>query len=204
MKTLLAILFIGFFSGLMTTEASADPTVAQVGAAAPQFTLSDMSGKQVSLADFKGKIVVLEWTNPACPYVVGHYENGHMPGLQSKYAKDGIVWLTVNSTNPSNSGAKSNEEYTTIYADWKSGATSHLRDASGEIGKSYGAKTTPHMFIVDQTGKLVYSGAIDDDRSTNGGSAAKVNYVVQAIDELKAGKSVSISETKPYGCSVKY
>lgn len=206
MKIFLTILFVGFFSGIMSSHVSADPKPATVGAAAPQFTLTDLSGKQVNLADYKGTIVVLEWTNPACPYVVGHYANGHMPELQKKYTTMGAVWLTVNSTNPENSGAKSNEEYTQIYSEWKSSATANLRDASGEVGKSYGAKTTPHMFIIDKEGKLAYSGAIDDDRSTNGGANAQVNYIDKAMEELVTFNkpTPSISETKPYGCSVKY
>jgi hypothetical protein len=208
MKTLLTLLVIGFFA--MNSNAMADPIV---GAMAPTFTLQDMSGKAVDLAQYKGKIVVLEWTNPACPYVVAHYENGNMPNLQKRYTTAAgephkiteVVWLTINSTNPSNSGAKSNEEYAKIYSAWKSSATAQLRDADGTVGKLYSAKTTPHIFIIDQAGTLVYSGAIDDDRSTDGGKNAKVNYVVQAMDELLLyQKPVSIPETKPYGCSVKY
>lgn len=189
----------------MSSNVKADPTPS-IGSVAPQFTLTDMAGKRVNLADYQGKIVVLEWTNPACPYVVGHYANGHMPGLQKKYTEMGVVWLTINSTNPQNSGAKSNEEYTQMYSDWKSGATAHLRDASGEVGKTYDAKTTPHMFVIDKEGKLAYAGAIDDDRSTNGGANAKVNYIDKAMEELlvEGKSSLSISETKPYGCSVKY
>jgi peroxiredoxin len=199
MKTLLTLLVIGVFA--MSSAASADLVI---GAAAPTFTLSDMSGKSVDLAQYKGKIVVLEWTNPACPYVVGHYANGHMPGLQKKYTDQGVVWLTINSTNPDNQGAKSNEEYIRIYSEWNAAMTANLRDASGTVGKSYEAKTTPHMYVIDKNGVLVYAGAIDDDRSTDGGANAKTHYVTQAIDELSAGKSVSIPETKPYGCSVKY
>jgi peroxiredoxin len=203
MKIFLALLFVGFFSGMLSTNATADPQPI-IGQAAPAFSLTDLHGKQVNLADYKGKIVVLEWINPYCPYSAGQYKSGNMPALQMKYTAQDVIWLTINSTNVEHANARPNEDYLGLLSDWGSAATAHLRDASGEVGKSYEAKTTPHMFMIDQNGVLAYAGAIDDDRSVDGGANAKINYVAQAIDELKDGKTVSVSETKPYGCSVKY
>ncbi len=200
MKTLFTLLVIGFFA--MTSNASADPIV---GAAAPAFTLQDLSGKSVDLAQYKGQIVVLEWINPFCPYSKGQYTTGNAQGLQKKYTDQGVVWLTINSTNASHANARTNEEFAALLVDeWKSTATAHLRDADGVVGKLYEARTTPHLYVIDAKGVLAYAGAIDDDRSADGGKNATINYVAQAIDELAAGKSVSIPETKPYGCSVKY
>jgi peroxiredoxin len=198
MSTLLALFFLSFFSVLSQNDNAA------IGSAAPGFTLSDVNGKQIALAQFQGKIVVLEWINPFCPYSRGQYNTNNMQGLQERYVNKGVVWLTINSTNASHANARTNEEFAQVLTDMHSHATSNLRDADGTIGKLYGAKTTPHMFVIDANGVLAYTGAIDDDRSTEGGANAKINYVAQAIDELQAGKSVSIPETKPYGCSVKY
>lgn len=175
-----------------------------VGADAPNFSLTGLDGKKHDLSQYRGKTVILEWINPGCPFVVGHYASGNIPAMQEKYTKEGVVWLTINSTREDHPDFKSSDEYTAIYADWKSKPTAHLIDAGGTTGKLYGARTTPHMFVISPDGKIAYDGAIDDDRSTNGGQNAKLNYVAQVVDELKSGKAVSISTTKPYGCSVKY
>lgn len=170
---------------------------AKVGQAAPAFTLSDHAGKQVSLADHAGKIVVLEWFNEGCPVVVRHYEADTMNKLCEKYKEQDVVWLAVNSTagNKAESNKKAAES-------WK---MKHqiLSDADGKVGKMYGAKTTPHMFIINKDGTLAYAGAIDDDPNGRMGEKA-TNYVAKALDELIAGESVSTAETKAYGCSVKY
>ena len=168
-----------------------------VGDAAPAFTLTDTAGNQVSLSDFEGKIVVLEWLNPDCPFVQRHYKTGTMKNLATKYAGDGVVWLAINSTHYMDAAANAkfkadNDLPYTI-----------LVDQSGEVGHLYGAETTPHMYIVDGNGTLVYIGAIDDDPRGNKGEPA-VNYVSVALDEVLAGKDVTTAETKPYGCSVKY
>lgn len=181
---------------------NADPVT--VGEAAPDFALKDFTGKTVKLSDLKGKTVVLEWTNPGCPFVVGHYANGNMPAVQSKYTAKGVVWLTINSTNVNHKDHKSPEEYQKVFADWKASATGNLLDTDGTVGQLYGAKTTPHMYIISANGTLAYNGAIDDDRSVNGGANAKINYVSAALDEVLAGKAIETSVTKPYGCSVKY
>ena len=168
-----------------------------VGATAPAFTLADSAGNDVSLSDFEGKIVVLEWLNPDCPFVQRHYEAGTMKNLATKYGGDGVVWLTINSTNYMDAAANAK-----FKAENKLPYTI-LVDQSGDVGHLYGAKTTPHMYIIDGAGTLVYIGAIDDDPRGNKGEPA-VNYVAVALDEVLAGNAVSTAETKPYGCSVKY
>jgi peroxiredoxin len=168
-----------------------------VGDRAPDFTLTDTAGNEVSLSDFDGKIVVLEWLNPDCPFVQRHYKAGTMKNLAAKYDGKGVVWLTINSTNYMDAAANAK-----FKADNGLPYTI-LVDQSGDVGHLYGAKTTPHMYIIDGNGTLVYIGAIDDDpRGTKGEPA--VNYVAVALDEVLAGNAVTTAETKPYGCSVKY
>lgn len=195
-------ILIAFLLLLPFMTVSANPV--SVGDAAPDFFLKDITGKTVKLSDLKGKTVVLEWTNPGCPFVVGHYANGNMQAVQAKYTAKGVVWLTINSTNASHKDAKSPEEFQKVFTEWKSSASANLLDGDGSVGQTYGAKTTPHMFIISANGTLAYNGAIDDDRSVNGGANAKINYVSAALDEVLAGKAIETSVTKPYGCSVKY
>jgi peroxiredoxin len=173
---------------------------ATVGKAAPAWTLQDQDGKTHNLADFKGKIVVLEWFNNECPFVVKHYKNGDMNKLAAKYTDKGVVWLAVNSTN-----FHDNAHNTKVAADWNMGTRRILNDQSGEVGKAYGARTTPHMYIVDKDGVLAYAGAIDSKSGSDSAEiATATNYVAAALDQLLAGESVVTAETKPYGCSVKY
>jgi peroxiredoxin len=167
-----------------------------VAVPAPAFTLPDQDGKPVRLSDFAGKVVVLEWTNWDCPWVIRHYEKGTMKSLAAKYKDKGIVWLAINSTH-----------YATAEKD-KAWAAKHglsypiLGDRDGKVGKAYGARTTPHMFVIDTKGAIVYQGAIDDDqRWTN---PNPTNLVDKALGELLAGQPVSQAQTTPYGCSVKY
>ena len=175
------------------------------GTNAPDFTIADTGGKAVRLADFRGKFVVLEWTNPECPFVRKHYNSNNMQGLQKEWGGKDVVWLTINSTNASHNEYKSPDEM----ASWmrKQGAEpkATLIDGTSATARAYSAKTTPHMFIVDPTGKLVYNGAIDDKRST---SVADVkianNYVRAALTEATAGKQVTVASTAPYGCTMKY
>jgi peroxiredoxin len=168
-----------------------------VGDKAPGFTLADSAGNEASLSDFEGKIVVLEWLNPDCPFVQRHYKSGTMKNLATMYGAKGVVWLTINSTNymDAQANAKFKADNDLPYT--------ILVDQSGEVGHLYGAKTTPHMYIIDGNGKLVYIGAIDDDARGNKEGPA-VNYVAVALDEVLAGSAVTTAETKPYGCSVKY
>ena len=167
-----------------------------VGKKAPEFSLVDQNGKTHKLSDYAGKTVVLEWTNPGCPFVVRHYEAGTMKRLAEASASDNVVWLAVNSSH-----------FTTAKesTDW---ATKHghgfvtLHDPDGKVGKAYGAVTTPHMYVVDGKGMVAYEGAIDSDAWVKDPKAT--NYVAAALADLKAGRSVSQSYVKPYGCSVKY
>jgi peroxiredoxin len=165
---------------------------------APDFTLKDVDGKTVKLSDYKGKIVVLEWFNPECPVSAGSHENGALKDQAQRVAKDGVVWLSINSGGPGKEGSG-------IEKNKKMGAAWNMKnpiliDESGEVGHLYGAKTTPDMFVIDAKGLLVYSGAIDNKSKDD----KLVNYVDAALADLKAGKPVATKETKPYGCGVKY
>jgi peroxiredoxin len=178
------------------------PSAAEIGKPAPAFTLTDVAGKSHQLSDFKGKLVVLEWTNPGCPFVQRVYTDGIMTSVQKEYVAKGVVWLTINSTNTSHRDFLTPEALKEKFGSWKAGFTALLVDSDGKVGKQFDAKTTPHMYIVDKEGKLVYNGAIDDD--PRGENDVKVNYVKQALDLLLSGKAIATSSTKPYGCSVKY
>ncbi len=172
---------------------------------APNFTLKDVEGKSHSLADFKGKFVVLEWINFDCPFVGKHYHSGNMQKLQQTYTAKGVVWLAICSSAPGKQGHFTTEVIKKRLAEAKAAPTAYLIDADGTAGKLYGAKTTPHMFIIDPKGTLVYAGGIDDIRSTDVADIAKAkNYVAAALDEALAGKPVTEKVTTPYGCSVKY
>ncbi len=185
---------------------SATPALATtVGQAAPDFTAPDLSGKPVKLSDFRGKFVVLEWTNPECPYVRRHYDSGNMPALQKEAAAKGVVWLAVNSTSAASGEFKSPEEMAKWLGAKGAEPKATLIDQDGKVGRLFGARTTPHMYIVDPQGKLVYAGAIDDKRWASVAETKSANnYVRAALAEAMAGKPVSVSATSPYGCSVKY
>lgn len=179
---------------------------ATVGEPAPAFTLTDLDGKTHRLADFKGKAVVLEWVNPECPFVVKHYEkSGNIPALQKAALADGVVWLQINSAAAGKQGdyeaakAKAWQEKNAV------AAAAYLRDSDGKVGKAYDAKTTPHIFVINAEGTLVYNGAIDSIRSGNAEDIAKAdNYAKAALAAVKAGKPVEKAVTQPYGCAVKY
>lgn len=190
------------------TPASHDKATApaSIGAPAPDFVLDDLQGKPVRLADFEGKTVVLEWFNPQCPFVKLSHTKGSLKGLADKHAGDpSLVWLAINS----GAAGKQGHGVEVNAAGAETFGMKHpvLLDPEGRVGKAYGATNTPHMFIIDPKGTLVYSGAIDNSpdgegQSPSGGTL--VNYVSQALDELKQGKAVSVPKTKAYGCSVKY
>jgi len=187
---------------LAATAALANATVGQP---APAFTATDAAGKTVSLADFKGKHVVLEWVNPGCPYVVKHYSSGNMQGTQREAAAKGVVWLSVNSTAADARDFLKPAEMAAWMQQQKAAATATLMDADGKVGRAFGARTTPHMYVIDPAGKLVYAGAIDNKPSSNpADTATATNHVKVALAELLAGKPVSTPVTRPYGCSVKY
>ena len=176
-----------------------------VGQAAPAFTAKDADGKTRSLSEFKGSTVVLEWTNDGCPYVQKHYKSGAMQGLQKSAAKDGVVWLTLISSAPGKQGYLEGAQARGWKATNGAGSTALLLDPTGQVGHAYEAKTTPHMFVIDGKGVLVYAGGIDDIRSANAEDIAKAtNYVKAALADLKAGREVQVKTSRPYGCSVKY
>lgn len=178
---------------------------ATVGQAAPDFTLKDTAGKTVKLSDYKGKHVVLEWTNPGCPFVQKHYDSGNMPATQKDAAAKGVVWLAINSTEKASGDYLEPAKLAAWASSKKSQPTAMLMDEEGTTGKAYGARTTPHMYIVDPQGKLVYAGGIDSIPSANQADIPKaVNYVKQGLGEALAGKPVSMASTRPYGCSIKY
>jgi peroxiredoxin len=174
------------------------------GKPAPDFTATDINGKTIKLSDYKGKIVVLESYNLDCPFCANHFKTGAMQELQQEVTSKGGVWLLVNSVNPNHSSHRSPEAAQKEWGAEKMKATAWLDDSSGAIGKLYGMKTTPHMFVIGKDGALVYQGAIDDKASPNHDPRQARNYVREAVDKLLAGEKVTVSETKPYGCSVKY
>jgi peroxiredoxin len=201
MKTALATTLA---AALALTAPGALANVA-AGQAAPDFTLSDIQGKKRSLSDYKGKYVVLEWFNSECPFVQKHYESGNMQSLQKRYADKGVVWLTVNSTSPDSSNYRDPKRSQEIVKEWKINSTALMLDPDGTVGKTYGARTTPHMWVIDPHGKVIYAGGIDDRATfrTADVQGAK-NFVATALDESMAGKPVGTAAAAPYGCSVKY
>ena len=174
------------------------------GQPAPDFTLTDTAGKSVKLSDLRGKTVVLEWVNPDCPYVQKHYNSANMPGLQKEYAGK-VTWLTINSTREGHSEFKSPQQMESWMKQKGGAPAATLLDRDSKVGKLYGAVTTPHMYVIDPKGTLVYVGAIDDKRSTRLEDAKTAkNYVRVALGESMAGKPVTTASTTPYGCTVKY
>jgi AhpC/TSA family len=194
------------FSVVSAVWLVAAPASAQApGAAAPAFSLADTTGKTVQLADYRGRYVVLEWTNPECPFVRKHYSSGNMQGLQKEWGARDVVWLSIDSTNADSSEFKT----PTQLAEWMhaQGAMpkAALVDGTSSTGRAYAARTTPHMFVIDPSGSVIYNGAIDDRRSTNPADAKNArNYVRAALTEAMAGKPVTVASTSPYGCSIKY
>lgn len=186
---------------------SATPLLAAVetGKPAENFTLADLDGKSHSLADFKGKYVVLEWYNSDCPFVKKHYESGNMQKLQKEYTGKDVVWLSINSSAAGKQGHYTADEYKKIAAENKTAPTALLLDHDGKVGKLYAAKTTPHIYIINPEGTLIYQGAIDSKASPSADDiATSENYVKTTLDAAMAGKPVATDTTKPYGCSVKY
>ena len=175
------------------------------GNSAPDFKLEGISGKTVSLSSLKGKIVVLEWLNYGCPFVQKHYGSQNMQSLQRKYTKEGVVWLSIISSAEGKQGYVTPGDGLKEKTEHQSVATDVLLDPKGTVGQLYGAKTTPHMYVIAKDGTLAYQGAIDDKADTDQASVKGArNYVSEAVDALMAGKKVSVTSTKAYGCSVKY
>lgn len=178
---------------------------AKVGDAAPSFAVQDSQGKQRALGDFKGKYVVLEWHNEGCPFVKKHYDTGNMQRLQKEWEDKGVVWLTVISSAPGKEGFADAKAANADMEKHHAAPTAVLLDPKGEMGKAYGAKTTPHMFVIGPDGKLIYNGAIDDKTGTQQSEvSAAHNYVSGALTQAMAGQPVTHASTQPYGCGVKY
>jgi len=198
-KVLIPILILALFTtGIFANEL-------QIGKKAPAFTLTDVQGQVHNLKDYRGKLVVLEWINYDCPFVKKHYNSGNMQSLQKKYTAKDVVWLSINSSAPGKQGNFNSEEVLKRSSDQGASFTAYLQDSDGKVGKNYGAKTTPHMFVINGKGKLMYMGGIDNVKSTNVKDIAEAtNYVAAALDALLIGEKVDVTSAKPYGCSVKY
>ena len=177
---------------------------ATVGQAAPDFSATDTGGKTRQLSDYKGKLVVLEWTNPGCPFVQKHY-SGNMQALQKEFVAKGVVWLSLNSTETGNGDYLTPTKLAGWMTEKQASATAILMDASGKIGQLYGAKTTPHMYVVSPQGRLVYAGAIDSIASAQVDDIKTANnYVRQGLNEALSGKAITLASSRAYGCSIKY
>jgi peroxiredoxin len=183
---------------------SAALAAAEIGKPAPDFTATDINGQNHKLSDYNGKIVVLESYNLDCPYCHNQYRSGAMQELQRDMTAKGVVWLLVNSVSPKHPSHRSAEAAKKEWASQKINATAWLDDSSGEVGKAYGMRTTPHMFVIDASEILVYQGAIDDRPASDGDPRTARNYVREAVQKLQAGAKLAVSQTKPYGCGVKY
>ncbi len=178
---------------------------AKINEPAPAFTLTDTNGKEHNLAEFKGKVVVLEWTNYECPFVRKHYDSENMQKLQKQMTGQGVVWLSICSSGKGKQGNFPAEKWTALIAEKKAAPTAVLLDESGTVGKTYGAKTTPHMFVIDKEGVLRYAGAIDNKPTPDKNDVATAeNYVVAAVEAVLKGEQPTTQETKSYGCPVKY
>jgi peroxiredoxin len=197
-KVLTALVLVAGFISLAHAEV-------KIGGPVPTFSAEGSDGKVYSLADYRGKFVVLQWYNRDCPFIHKHYDSGNMQKLQDTYAKKGVIWFEVASSAPDTEGYMKTAEAQNNRAKCGTKSVATLMDPEGAIGKLYAAKTTPHVFIVNPKGVLIYQGAIDDHASADAEDIPKSkNYVAAALDEALAGKPVSISSTHPYGCSVKY
>jgi peroxiredoxin len=197
----LMIAVVAAAAGLVALPAGA----VSIGSAAPDFSLTNVQGKPVKLSDYKGKYVVLEWVNPGCPFVQKHYNSGNMPQLQKDAAAQGVVWLTIDSTNPNHQDYKTPQQLNAWLKEEGAAPAAVMLDANGKVGKLYDAKATPNMVVIDPQGKLIYSGAIDDKRSADPADVKTAhNFVKAALTEARAGKPVSKASTQAYGCGIKY
>jgi peroxiredoxin len=178
---------------------------AKPGMPAPAFSAPDINGRTIGLGDYAGKIVILEWTNDGCPFVGKHYDSGNMQALQRKYTGEGDVWMTVASSAPGEQGYVTPVEAKADLARWRAAPSDFLLDPDGVVGRLYDARATPHMVVIDRSGRVAYMGAIDDTPSTRLADVKTAkNYLVAALDEIAAGKPVTVAATQAYGCSIKY
>lgn len=178
---------------------------AKVGEKAPDFKVTDMNGKAHQLSDYKGKYVVLEWMNEGCPYVKKHYESNNMQKLQKEFTGKNVVWLTVASSAKGKQGYWTADLAKAKSKEWNIASSAVLLDADGKMGKAYGAKVTPHMFVIHPEGSIIYNGAIDSNDSSEASVIpSSTNYVAEALNSSLAGKPIKVSTSKPYGCGVKF
>jgi hypothetical protein len=203
------MLAIGLYCAttIMALSAGVQPVTAQarIGAPAPAFTLTDSNGRVLSLAEFKGKTVVLEWTNHECPYVGKHYRGNNMQALQKKWTGEGVVWLSVISSAPGLQGHVSPQQANKLTAERGASPTAVLLDSTGKVGRAYGARTTPHMYVINGEGGLVYMGGIDNQPTARLEDLKSArNFVDEALSEVSQGKPVSVTASRAYGCSIKY
>ena len=198
-------LFMAGAAGSTLLLAAATLAAPAVGQNAPDFNLTDTAGKTVRLSDFKGKHVVLEWVNPGCPYVRKHYDSANMQQTQKDVVGRGVVWLAINSTESNHYDYLAPGKLSAWMAQQKAAPTATLMDQEGSVGQAYGARTTPHMYIVNPQGKLIYAGGIDSIPSSRAEDIkTAVNYVKQAVGQALAGQPLTNATTRPYGCSIKY
>jgi hypothetical protein len=203
-KSISLLLAATALAGLSCGAQAAD-IAARPGAPAPDFTATDIAGHAVRLSDYAGKTIILEWTNDGCPFVGKHYNSGNMPALQRRFTEAGDVWLTITSSAPGEQGFVGPDEARADIARWNASPSDYLLDPEGVVGHLYDARATPHMVVIDGAGVVAYMGAIDDKRSTDLADVKTAkNYVAAALDELAAGKTVTVAATHDYGCSVKY
>ncbi len=204
-KILFATICLGALVSLAFTGPDAQAAEATIGKTAPDFSLTGADGKTHALADYKGKFVVLEWTNPQCPFVHKFYDSGTMQKLQKEETGKGVVWLRINSSAEGHEGYQSVADLASYVKSKDVAATESLLDPTGKVGHTYGARTTPHMFVIDKSGNLIYAGGIDNTPSADASDIPTAkNYVTAALDEAMAGKPVTTPTSQPYGCSVKY
>ncbi|NJC32541.1 hypothetical protein GGR88_000015 [Sphingomonas jejuensis] len=199
--------WIGAGIAAVAIAAVAVPVAAQqrTGAFARDFRLNDAQGQVVTLSQYRGRPVVLEWTNADCPFVRKHYESGNMQRTQAEAIRGGAVWLTINSGAPGKQGHVDGAGARAVMTRWNSAPTAYLLDPRGIVGRGYDARTTPHLYVIDGTGRLVYQGGIDDRPTANQADIQGArNHVLAALEEVRAGRPVSVPEARPYGCTVKY
>lgn len=202
MKMFIKSVIIGILCACASVSVSAGVNNGDI---APAFELPDADGNIHSLEDHRGKYVVLEWTNHQCPFVVKFYQDGNMQGWQKEFTDKGVTWFSIVSSAEGKSGYLTQAEAKSLAEKEKGHATAKLLDPTGTVGKLYGAKTTPHMYIIDPNGMVVYQGAIDSLKSTNSADIAEAeNYIVNALNAALVGEPIAIAKTRAYGCSVKY
>jgi AhpC/TSA family len=197
------------FLAILPALAALAPALARasaaIGQAAPDFSLADLKGQLHRLSDYRGRIVVLEWTNPECPIVRKHYLSGNIPGLQKSASAEGVVWLSINSGHPGSQGDYEPARVERWLGSTGAAPAAYIRDQDGRVGRLYGAKATPDMFVVAPDGTLAYAGAIDSIASSDPSDIARAtNYVRAALESLRQGRPVAVASSGPYGCAIKY